>query len=57
MRARRRRHVGAMRLAAFEALERPHMAALEPMMRLDPHDARRAATAFALGTREDFRLL
>jgi len=33
------------------------MAALEPMMRLDPHDARRAATAFALGTREDFRLL
>ena len=57
MRAGRRRHLGAMRRAAAEAFQRPYMAALEPAMRLDPHDARRAAALLATRTGEDFRLL
>jgi len=57
MRACGRRHVGAMRSAALEAFERPHMASLEPLMRLDLHDARRAPACFASGTGENFRLL
>jgi len=56
MRARRRRHIRAVSFTAFEALERPHMAALESAVRLDPHDARRAAACFTLGTGEDLLL-
>jgi hypothetical protein len=57
MRASRRGHVGAMCLAAFEAFQRPDVTTLQTLMRLDPHDARRAAACFALGTGENFRLL
>jgi hypothetical protein len=56
MRARRRGHVGAMRSTAFEAFERPHMAAFESTVRLDPHDARRATACFTLRTGEDLLL-
>jgi hypothetical protein len=56
MRARRGRHIGAVRPAAFEAFQRPDVTALEALVRLDAHDARRAAAFFALGTGENFRL-
>jgi hypothetical protein len=46
-----------MRAAAFEAFQRPDVTALEAVVRLDAHDARRPAALFALGTGENFRLL
>jgi hypothetical protein len=46
-----------MRLAAFQAFQGPDVTALEALVRLDAHDARRAATLLTLWTGENFRLL
>ena len=57
MDALRRRHVGGLLRAAAQALERPDVAALVALVRLDPDNARDAVASFAGRSGEEFWLL
>jgi len=57
MHALRRRHVGGLLRAAAQAFERPDVAALVPLLRLDANEARAASASLAVRSGENFRLL
>ena len=57
MHALRRRHVGGLLGAAAQAFERPDVATLVPLVRLDADQARDAAALLAWRSSEEFRLL